>query len=139
PGRIRVPRAVARQVLGVVAERLVAGVVLVRDPQYVVAIADAPQRRERIAKTEVDAADTTDGIVVRRLSGLRVAAHSPEPVAAADVLRQFLHQAAGEVRIHQSLDRLERASVSTSVSQRGCGDTAETDGGGHGGSPWKCV
>src|SRR5262245_6772605 len=51
PGRIRVPRAVARQVLGVVAERLVAGVVLARDPQHVVAIADAPQRRERRPST----------------------------------------------------------------------------------------
>src|SRR5260370_1085802 len=57
-GRVGVPGRAARQVAGGVGQGLVAGEVLAQEPENAVAVVDAPDRGERVAQAEVEAADT---------------------------------------------------------------------------------
>src|SRR5207245_1086968 len=66
-----------------------AQVPLVVDPEHVVAVEHAPQRTERVAKTEVDAADSLAGQLRDGVTGTAVL----------------------EVRVDQPRQRLERALV----------------------------
>src|SRR5262249_26577698 len=114
--RIDGPHDVPGQVLGAIAGRFMRRVLLTEPPAYGVAILHVPDRGERIAEAEVDAADFLDALErIGLLPGVTLQGLRRIMVGAGEnvrhMRRQLRHHAAAEVRIHQPRHRLERAAV----------------------------